>query len=61
MNYTIKVTFAADRELTEKEISDLETLVITQVIEPQVDNNESWGWQDAEYTTTNVEISTEKN
>ncbi len=57
--YRMTVSFRTNRELTEKEISDLEVPVWAQIEEPQVDTDELQGWTDADYETSFIEVNTE--
>jgi hypothetical protein len=51
MNYSLKIDFSTDRPLTEDELDTLLVFCITQVNEPQVDNDEGFGYSDADYST----------
>jgi hypothetical protein len=57
--YRMTVVFTTSRELTEKEISDLEVPVWAQIEEPQVDTDELQGWTDADYETSSIRVNTE--
>jgi hypothetical protein len=57
--YRMTVIFTTSRELTEKEISDLEVPVWAQIEEPQVDTDELQGWTDADYETSSIRVNTE--
>lgn len=54
-NYTITITFDTNRELTAKELGELELTLITQVMEPADLDGE-----DADYETWHQTIETEE-